>query len=113
MHVPVAQLDRVLVCETNGWRFEPSRVHTYCEFDLPAKAVALATAGGFSVGAHYREGWPSGLWRSLRKRVGAIPQRFKSSTLRLRSLKLAPADTVRQIAKARYVRFIQKTQSAK
>ena len=26
------------------------------------------------------------LWRSLRKRVGAIPQRFKSSTLRLRLL---------------------------
>lgn len=28
------------------------------------------------------EGWPSGLWRTPRKRVGENPQRFKSSTLR-------------------------------
>ncbi len=34
------------------------------------------------------EGWPSGSWRTPRKRVGESPQRFKSSTLRNLSLKL-------------------------
>ena len=27
IQVPVAQLDRALVCGTKGWRFDPSRVH--------------------------------------------------------------------------------------
>ena len=37
------------------------------------------------------EGWPSGLWRTPRKRVGESPQRFKSSTLRQYSIVPCPS----------------------
>lgn len=38
--------------------------------------------GSIPGGRTFLEGWPSGLWRSPRKRVGASPQGFESSTLR-------------------------------
>ena len=57
-------MDRIAVCGTVDLGSIPSRRTT------------------FYVPQLYKEGWPSGLWRTPRKRVGESPQRFKSSTLR-------------------------------
>ena len=42
-----------------------------------------ADLGSIPSGRTFLEGWPSGSWRTPRKRVGESPQRFESSTLRL------------------------------
>ena len=66
-------MDRIAVCGT----VDPG--------SIPGRRTSLGGMHRKIVGIPMlAEGWPSGLWRAPRKRVGESPQRFKSSTLRQR-----------------------------
>ena len=66
-NAPVAQLDRASVFGTEGWRFEPSRVHLiFAKFDTP---VYPGTTGCFV--------WSGVLWRILRFWLEHTVQNFR------------------------------------
>lgn len=51
---------------------------------------------------HKMEGWPSGSWRTPRKRVGESPQRFEPSTLRTKIQTNRLLITTKQIISAQF-----------